>query len=286
MISCFLIYLVCWVVLTPLTFLILRSTQLKSRLFFYLPISLLIYVTTGFLNFWILTVPLICTEVALGIDSSPKLKNRTDLQILLLVLASMSHMAVFVLFEMLDPVQMNQDLFQWFTSIDEFWANLSSQVPTESTTNTWLKLSWYEYIGYFGSIYFVSLILGVFACFWKTNVIRKFKVPDLFFWITVLSFALGFLKWDRAFELMGWTDALLAEFASTQIYFKNIAMSLSALYFFQGLSVSSYFMEKFKIARFWQNLWYILIILNLPMILVIVGLVDFLFEFRSFKETK
>ena len=285
-ISCFFIYLVCWVVLTPLTFMILKSTQVKVRLFFYTPILILIYMTTGFLNFWILLLPVMCTEAALAIDSSARIKNRTDLQILLLALFSMAHMTIYVVFDLLNPEQLNRDFLEWFTKIDEFWLNLSTQVPTESTSYEWLKFSWFEYVGYFPSIYFLSLILGVFACFWKSTVIKRFKAPDLVFWITVFSFALGFLKWAPAFEFLKLSEADLPNFNSNQIYFKNIAITLSSLYFFQGLSVSSYLMEKFKIARFWQNLWDILIILNLPMVLVIMGLVDFLFEFRSFKETK
>lgn len=286
MFFCFFLYLLFWVVVTPISFMVLKPTKFSVRVLFYTPLLVLIFNFAGFLSLWLLSVPFICTELALYIDKNKKRRVETSFQLLVVAVGILAHLALYVGYDLFFPSLVDLNLYDWFSKIDQFWINLQLQIPSDSKTNEWLQFSWFNYIGYFSSIYFLSFILGVFTCFWRTNVLDKFKAPDLFFWITTLTFAVGFLNWSPLFEYLGLSDENYSIFEMNQIYFQNISVILSGIYFFQGLSVSSYLMKKFKIARFWQNLWYILIILNLPLILVVLGLMDFLFEFRSFKETK
>ena len=286
MFFCFFLYLLFWVVVTPISFMVLKSTKFFTRFLFYTPLFLLIFNFAGFLSLWLLSVPFICTELALYIDNNEKRRTETIFQLLVVSIGLLAHLALYVGYDLLFPKAVDLSLMDWFSKIDQFWINLQLQIPADSKTNEWLQFSWFNYIGYFSSIYFLSFILGVFTCFWRSPVLNKFKAPDLFFWMTTLTFALGFLNWTPLFTYLGISMENDQLFEMNQIYFQNISVILSGIYFFQGLSVSSYLMKKFKIARFWQNLWYILIILNLPLILVVLGLMDFLFEFRSFKETK
>ncbi len=283
---CLILYMSFWVLTTPLCFVILKSTKPLFRILCLIPLLGLIGYLTGFLSLWLLSLPLLCTELALFIENTKKIKNITWLQLLVLLIGSITHLLIFLGFELLFPKAFEQSLLDWFTKIDEFWINLMLKWPSDVQSSDWLNYNWSDYLGYMASIYFVSLVLGVFACFWGTRLLKKFKVPDFLFWLTVICFGLGFLRWESLLGLLEISDLSIQYFKSQQIYFQNVSIILSSLYFFQGLSVSAYLMENFKIARFWQNLWYILIILNMPLILVVLGLVDFVFEFRSFKEMK
>jgi hypothetical protein len=283
---CFILYVLFWSIITPISFLVLKSTKLSYRLLFYIPLFLIILNFAGFLSLWLLSVPFLCTELALHIDKNEKLRAETYFQLIVVSVGLIGHLALYVAYDLAFPKAVDLNLYDWFFKIDQFWINLQLQIPADSKSSEWLQFSWFNYIGYFSSIYFLSFILGVFTCFWRSSILDKFKAPDILFWFTTFTFALGFLNWGPLFTYIGFDVEIYALFEANQIYSQNISVILSGIYFFQGLSVSSYLMKKFKIARFWQNLWYILIILNLPLILVVLGLMDFLFEFRSFKETK
>ncbi len=285
--SSVLLYILFWVIATPLCFLLLKSTKRSIRLSLLSGFLLIVFYSIGFLSFWIMLLPVLSVELAILLTNTKVSKYSSQLLILALCGAATLHFGIFAIYEAIFPKKLSLQVEDWFYRINDFWSKLVEQLGSNSEGQSFINQNWYEYIGYIPSVYFLSLIVGVFSCFWRHKILKNFKNPDLFFWAAIVSFSLGFLNWDRALSSLplNFSD-VLASFETYQIYFKNIFIVLSGLYFFQGLSVSSYLMEKFKIARFWQNLWYILVVLNLPVILVFMGLIDFLFEFRSFKETK
>lgn len=281
---CILLYSLLWVFATPLAFTILRPINYKIRILIQTIFFLLILYSIGFMTFWVLLMPALTVEFAIYTFSLKRLSRDFRIQFLILALFALIHLCLYILFDYLKPQELNDQLSFWFGHVDNYFEKMGIQLGEQTDKFKFLKKTWVNVLQYVPSIYFSGFVLGYYSCFWRTRILASFKCPDSIFWLTLLSFAFGFLTLDKQFlDIFG---SQSPEILSYQIVSKNVFLVLCSLYLFQGLSVSLYFMEKLKISRFWQNLWYILIIFNLPMILVAIGIFDFLFEFRSFKEKK
>lgn len=280
-----LLYMLFWVFSTSLVSVILRKVPISMRLLFQSISLILILQLSGFLNFWMALVPLFCVECSFFVRSKKKIREETLNQLILLSVVIIIHLSIYVLFEVFFKASLDLQIRAWFERIDLYWDTMLQNFGTETGSYKILSEGWLGFLNYVPAVYFGGFILGFYSCFWGSVTMSKFKCPEPMFWVAIASFAVGFLNWETTAELSG-LQSTFEVLKDYQILFKNLFIVLSCLYFFQGLSVSSHLMEKFKIARFWQNLWYILIIFNLPMIIVFMGLLDFIFEFRSFKERK
>lgn len=281
---CILLYSLLWVFATPLAFTILRPINLKIRLTIQILFFLFILFTIGFMTFWVLLMPAISVELAILTFGFKKLSKDFRVQLLILAIFALVHLCLYILFDYLRPQELNDQLTFWFGHVDKYFEKMGLQLGEGTESFKFLKSTWSNLLAYVPSIYFSGFVLGYYSCFWRTRLLASFRCPDSIFWVTLISFSFGFLSIDKQFlQIFG---PYSADIISYQIVAKNVFLVFCSLYLFQGLSVSLYFMEKLKISRFWQNLWYILIIFNLPMILVAIGIFDFLFEFRSFKEKK
>jgi hypothetical protein len=274
-----------WVFSTSLTSVILKKVSLSSRLILQSLILILILKYSGFLNFWMVLIPLFCVELSFYVKTKKSLREDTVKQLILLSGVILFHLLIYVAFDSFFKESLDLQFRLWFERIDLYWDSMLQNFGAETVSYKMLSEGWLTLLDFVPSVYFGGFILGFYSCFWGSVTLSKFKCPDLMFWIAIICFAFGFLNWDTSAEFIG-ASSQFTYLKFYQILFKNFFIVLSCLYFFQGLSVSSHLMEKFKIARFWQNLWYILIIFNLPMIIVFMGLLDFIFEFRSFKERK
>lgn len=96
--------------------------------------------------------------------------------------------------------------------------------------------------------------------------LSSFRIPDVFIWLTIAALFGAFVKHGHS----------LVETVSV-----NSLNVLVILFFFQGLAVVSHAFRAFKVAPFWQGLWYIVLVLQLFLIVSLVGFVDFWIEFRE-----
>lgn len=281
MITCFFLYSFVWVFAAPLCYNILRKSHTALRIGVESLFLAFVLYGAGLLNFWILLIPVFGLELALFIRKRDILRLSSLNQLLALSVVILFHLTLYVIFDFFFSERLDLEIMAWMMKLDQFWKNFTLQMSNEIRFKELLEISWFDYLKFIPTIYFSSFIIGFLGCYWRSRILSRFRCPDFLFWAATLCFALGFLSWDGLWSYLGLQEEMLKGFKSVQDFSANAFVVLSCIYFFQGLSVSSYLMEKFKITRFWQNLWYILIILNLPMVLVILGLVDFLFEFRS-----
>lgn len=236
---------------------------------------------TNFLNVWVFLIPILGLELALFINKNKRFKEKTTYLLLALVGVIGLHLMLLATVDLFFPQMLDKQMYDWMLKIQTGWDTLRLRIGSESRLQELAQTNWYDYLDYLPVFYFGGFIVSFLGCFWRNKILNAFKCPDSLFWATVLSFAIGLLNWEWLFRSIIGREQFYSVFQEGQTEFVKIFMVLSCLYFFQGISVASYLMEKFKITRFWQNLWYILVILNLPMILVFLGLIDFLFEFRS-----
>lgn len=61
----------------------------------------------------------------------------------------------------------------------------------------------------------------------------------------------------------------------------NVLNVTVVLYFFQGLAVLGKYFEVFKIGFFWRFLWVMLLVVQLPILMGLLGLVDYWADFRK-----
>jgi len=89
-------------------------------------------------------------------------------------------------------------------------------------------------------------------------------------------------------EFMVWVliFALLGAFAQHGVKVVE-AVSLNLLnisivaYFFQGLAVLGKYFETFKVGPFWRVMWVLVLVVQLPILMSLVGLVDYWADFRQ-----
>lgn len=64
----------------------------------------------------------------------------------------------------------------------------------------------------------------------------------------------------------------------------NLAIVVGAIYFFQGLAVCAFYINKFKGMLFIKPVLYLLIFMQLPMFVSLLGIFDYWFDFRGLKK--
>ena len=290
---CGLTYIFLWIAAAPIGYNLLKNHSRASRWVMGGCFLLISFFSFGFLGFWLLAMPLICVELALEVNTKlsqgKKEHSKSALlsfhahkefhQIVVLALVIFSHLLIYLLFAWFSEAQLSKLYEDWFGKVNTYFSTLSQNMEEHTQGFMRFKAVWNMLIEYIPAVYFGSFILGFYSCFWNTHLMKKFRCPDSLFWLTLLFFSLGFLNWD----FLGLQDTVFLKLDGERLQFwsRNLFFILACMYFFQGISVLGHIMGKLKIARFWQNMWYILIILNIPTGLVFIGLVDFIFEFRS-----
>ena len=91
------------------------------------------------------------------------------------------------------------------------------------------------------------------------------------------------------FEAMIWVFivALLGSFAhlnskTVETVALNAFNVCVAAYFFQGLAILAKYFEVFRVGALWRALWIFLLVIQLPIVLSLVGIVDLWVNFRRF----
>lgn len=100
----------------------------------------------------------------------------------------------------------------------------------------------------------------------KRRSLKTFKVADLFLWVFLASILGTFL--DHGLKPLAVVSA-------------NVLYVTLALYFFQGLAVIATGFSKIQLGVFWQILAYFILITQLLIVVCMVGVADFWFEFRN-----
>ncbi len=90
------------------------------------------------------------------------------------------------------------------------------------------------------------------------------------------------------FDAMIWLFifSLLGTFAQTGIKsFELVSLNVFnvcvAAYFFHGLAIMAKYFEIFRVGAFWRALWVFLLVLQLPIVLSLVGVIDLWADFRK-----
>ena len=125
---------------------------------------------------------------------------------------------------------------------------------------------------------FIALVLEVrLLVLTRVKIVRRFyklnffKVHDVVVWLFMFSLLGTFFE-------MGVPEAYLKKVQHVSANVLNISVLLLLL---QGLAVVSHFFETFKVASFWRVLWFMVLVVHLSLGLVLVGLLDYWFEFRK-----
>ncbi len=91
------------------------------------------------------------------------------------------------------------------------------------------------------------------------------------------------------FDAMIWLFivSLLGTFAQTgvkslEIVSLNVFNVCVAAYFFQGLAILAKYFEIFRVGPIWRALWVFLLVIQLPIVLSLVGVIDLWANFRKF----
>ncbi len=142
------------------------------------------------------------------------------------------------------------------------------QIPQfkETTLDT---MMWYLPSGIIISlmlILFVSLTVGrISTTRQQQYAMRMFRVPDWGIWVFIGSLAGTFILTG-----VDWLPLVA----------KNILAVSMAAYFFQGLAVFTYFLDRLRLFGFWRMLAYFLAIFQFFMFISGLGILDYWFDFR------
>ena len=123
----------------------------------------------------------------------------------------------------------------------------------------------------------LALILERPISRWTGQVVERkakladYKNPDFFIWILILSVLGTFLH---------------AGTKPLQVLSLNVLNVSILAYFFQGLGVLGTYFEAFQIGLIWRLLWIIILVIQLPIVLSVVGVADYWLEFRQFLMRK
>ena len=96
-------------------------------------------------------------------------------------------------------------------------------------------------------------------------LLNQFSLPDACVWVAIVSMLLSFLD-----SVPKWLNI-----AGT-----NVLLVIAVLYFLQGLAVLQHVYRALRMGRFWRWLFTIVICLQIPWVLSVVGLADFWMNFR------
>lgn len=95
---------------------------------------------------------------------------------------------------------------------------------------------------------------------------RYWKLPDTLIWAIIIAAVAATLP-NRAVQLTGW----------------NCLMLLAILYFFQGLAIAAFYLDKWKLPKFFRAVMYLMLILQSfgTILLTIIGIADVWFDIRK-----
>ncbi len=97
--------------------------------------------------------------------------------------------------------------------------------------------------------------------------LSEYTNPDFFIWILILSLLGTFLN--------------SATRPVQEVSLNVLNISILA-YFFQGLGVLGTYFEIFQVGFLWRLMWVLILVIQLPIVLSAVGVVDYWLEFRRF----
>ena len=99
----------------------------------------------------------------------------------------------------------------------------------------------------------------------RNTKLAEYTNPDFFIWILILSLLGTFLN--------------SAARPVQEVSLNVLNISILA-YFFQGLGVLGTYFETFQTGLFWRLIWIVILVIQLPIVLSAVGVVDYWLEFR------
>ena len=99
--------------------------------------------------------------------------------------------------------------------------------------------------------------------------LRQFRLPDEVIWIFLASLACSIL--DFGYPLL--------QVAGTNVLFVAVAA-----YFFQGLAVFTYFLDRLRVFGLWRVLAYFLACFHLIPLISGLGILDYWFDFRTIEN--
>lgn len=94
----------------------------------------------------------------------------------------------------------------------------------------------------------------------------QFTLPHFFAWVGLFSIAGSFIEFG---------------YESLKLVSLNILNIIVLLYFFQGLSIVGSFFKAYKVSRFWQILWYFMLVVQLFPLVSLIGFTEIWFEYRK-----
>ncbi len=118
------------------------------------------------------------------------------------------------------------------------------------------------------NLFFSKKILGLKHL--ESSPFKTWRLRDECIWLFIISALMTFLL-------------KYAKFQSGYIIGLNLLIIISAVYLIGGLAITSFFFDKWKVFPFVKVLIYVLVFMQpiFLMLIIILGLVDFWFDFRS-----
>lgn len=272
MTACLFSFMLFWIFSIPIARYFYRTIPLTLRL------TLIALMATAFLTFgsvfslWFCLVPILALETYCATKLTWVKKAKSNEKAIFaakLLLMILVHIAIGFTLKALFSEFWDAETGLWIEKIKEY---LKSSKSFESITDEHVT----ALLSYLPAFYFGGFISAYLLGHWNTWALNKIEIPYFFFWLLLTSFCVGFINLKDLGEVP----------ESIILIAKNIVFAICPMYFFQGVAVLNGVFDKIKIARFWRNLWYILIILYLPVGLVFVGIADFLFDYREPRKHK
>lgn len=271
--TCFFAFLLIWILAIPFVRHFYKSIPTYIRW----PLLLITTTVLGSMGLaftaWFALLPALALEAHILIgflwvkgESQPFKQMQRTVAFLFLILA---HIGVALVLRLLFHEAWEQELTTWVSRITDY---LQQSTASSSGSESTLMSRWKDLYQYIPAFYFAAFFVGYFLSFWATSLLSRIEIPSLYFWSILVSFCLAFI------DLKGLKVELPPELV---LVAKNVFFPLCVLYFFQGVAVLNSLFDKIKIARFWRNMWYILIILYMPVGLVLLGVAEYLFDYRE-----
>jgi hypothetical protein len=110
----------------------------------------------------------------------------------------------------------------------------------------------------------ISNWAGVF--YRRREKLTEFTAPDVVVWMFIFSLLGSFAQMHRP-----GVEAI-------SLNFLNVC---AVIYFFQGLAVLGKYFETFKISFFWRLMWVMILVIQLPILMALIGLIDYWADFRK-----
>lgn len=100
----------------------------------------------------------------------------------------------------------------------------------------------------------------------RREKLSDFALPDFVVWLFIIALLGSFGQFGlKAFEKLA----------------LNLLNITVILYFFQGLAVLGKYFDIFRVGLFWRFMWVMILVVQLPLLMAIVGLVDYWADFRK-----